>query len=194
MSLRSNACHAVGVIYFIFPRRNDMNVIVRHESTRKNAPVQITGSRWRMALAGTLALLAMSACAQAPERVGQAPIDIKGRWITESGNLEVEIAPCGDALCGTVVKVLANRAMGGDGAEMKPVDDRPALGMKILSEFKPQGDGEWRGSIYNRENGKTYRCVLAPLAADQLKVRGYVGLPLFGKTQVWHRVDATAKS
>lgn len=115
-----------------------------------------------------------------------------GRWLTESGNLEVEIAPCGQALCGTVVKVIANRSMSKPDAPMTPADNRSPLGMKILSDFVPSEDGEWRGHIFNRENGETYHCLMSLAAPDQLKVRGYKGLPLFGKTQIWHRVSVEA--
>jgi uncharacterized protein (DUF2147 family) len=111
-----------------------------------------------------------------------------GRWITESGNLEVEIAPCGEAVwCGTVVKVLANRSMSRPGEAMAPADPRSPLGMTLLSGLKPTGDGEFKGELYNRENGKLYSATVRPLAPAQLRVRGYVGLPLFGKTQVWRR-------
>jgi uncharacterized protein (DUF2147 family) len=110
-----------------------------------------------------------------------------GVWVTETGNLEVQLAPCGPAICGTVVKVLANRSMSGPGAEMVPADARPALGMKLLTDFTPSGEGEWKGQIYNRENGKTYSALMTHPAPDQLVIRGYVGLPLFGKTQVWRR-------
>jgi uncharacterized protein (DUF2147 family) len=114
-----------------------------------------------------------------------------GRWITESGNLEVELAPCGDALCGTVVRVLANRAMGGTpGQEMVPADARPALGMVILSQLRPSGEGEYSGTLYNRENAKSYGARLTLAAPGELLVRAYVGLPLFGKTQVWRRAAA----
>lgn len=110
-----------------------------------------------------------------------------GIWVTETGNLEVQLAPCGPAICGTVVKVLANRSMSGPGAEMAPADPRPVLGMTLLTDFKPSGEGEWKGQIYNRENGKTYSALMTHPAPDQLTIRGYVGLPLFGKTQVWRR-------
>jgi hypothetical protein len=56
---------------------------------------------------------------------------LSGRWITQSGNLEIEIAPCGDALCGTAVKVLANHSMSNAGAEMADTGI-PALGLKVL--------------------------------------------------------------
>ena len=115
-----------------------------------------------------------------------API---GRWLTDNGNLEVEISRCGEALCGTVVKVLANRSMSG-GGEMAAADNRSPLGMTILKDFAAAGGGEWQGEIYNRENAKTYSCKMSLSAPDRLTVRPYVALPLFGKTLTWTRVAA----
>jgi uncharacterized protein (DUF2147 family) len=112
-----------------------------------------------------------------------------GTWLTESGNLEIEIAPCGEALCGTVVAVRANRSMSNPDQEMKPVDGRSPMGMTILSELVPTGNGSWDGRIYNRENGKIYDCLMTPLSATQLQIRGYKFLPLIGKSQVWTRLD-----
>ncbi|MGR4870491.1 DUF2147 domain-containing protein [Variovorax sp. LARHSF232] len=118
-----------------------------------------------------------------------------GRWITESGNLEVEIAPCADAplLCGTVVRELAQRSMSAPGAPMDPADKRPVLGMKILTDLQPAGDEALRGQIYNRENGRHYSVNLAMDGPGQLLVRPYVVLPLFGKTQLWHRAAASSQ-
>jgi len=111
-----------------------------------------------------------------------------GRWVTESGNLEVEIAPCGDGWCGTVTRVMANRSMSAPGQDMEAADKRPALGMKILTGLKPSSDNSTlAGEIYNRENAKAYSVRLALDGPQQLQVRAYAGLPLFGKTQVWHR-------
>jgi uncharacterized protein (DUF2147 family) len=112
-----------------------------------------------------------------------------GRWLTHTGNLEIEIAPCGAALCGTVTKVLANRSMSGSG-EMVPADNRLPLGMKILKDFTPSGEGEWYGELYDRENAKTYSCKITLGGSDQLIVHPYVGLSIFGKTLIWKRVAA----
>ncbi len=126
-----------------------------------------------------LAALALSSLAHAGET---------GRWITASGNLEVEIAPCGGALCGTVVKVLANRSMmAGAGQAMQPLDDKPALGMQVLTDLRPVDGGKWQGRIYNRENGQTYDCLLALAGPDRLTVHAYQGTPAMGRTQVWQR-------
>ena len=134
------------------------------------------------------------ALALAPAAFAQSTLPHQGRWITESGNLEVDIAPCGEAFCGTVVKVLANRSMSG-GGELVQADARPAMGMKLLSDLRPSGEGELTGEIYNRENGKSYSTLLSVAGPNQLVVRSYVGLPMFGKTQVWQRVpDANAQA
>jgi uncharacterized protein (DUF2147 family) len=107
-----------------------------------------------------------------------------GLWLSASGNLQIELAPCGQALCGKVTKVLVNRTMAG-----APLDDAHSpLGMEILIDMKPTGNGAFRGSIYNRDNGKTYDCEIRSLSADRLKVRAYKLLPMFGKTQIWTRV------
>lgn len=147
------------------------------------------------ALAAVLLLTAVFA-AQAQS---SAATDPRGRWITANGNLEVEVAPCGTALCGTVTKVLGNRSMAPGGGDMQPADNRPVLGMTLLQDFKPvdatdpaRPPTEWAGQIYNRENGKTYSCNMsvstASNAAGELLLHAYVGLPLFGKTQRWVRV------
>ncbi len=157
-------------------------------------------SHRRAALAAGLALVFTTAQAQQHA----TPTDPRGRWITASGNLEVEIAPCGQALCGIVTQVLGSRSMSRNGEAMQPVDTRPALGMTLLKDFVPTTAApaggapvQWHGAIYNRENGKTYQCLMSlDAAADghtALVLHPYVGLPLFGKTQYWQRaVPATA--
>jgi uncharacterized protein (DUF2147 family) len=112
-----------------------------------------------------------------------------GRWATHTGNLEVEIAPCGPALCGTVTKVLGNRSMSSSG-QMAPADNRTPLGMVILKDFASSGDDAWYGELYSREEARTYSCKITLGGPDQLIVHPYVGLTIFGKTFIWKRVAA----
>ena len=123
---------------------------------------------------------------------------VLGRWTTASGNLEVDIAPCGQALCGTVTRVRGHRSMQREG-DMQAADARPVLGMRILSGLQvAEGDdptapdARWFGDIFNRENGRTYRCRIHLDAADPhaLVVRPHVFTPLFGQTQRWPRTRA----
>jgi uncharacterized protein (DUF2147 family) len=136
-----------------------------------------------------IALAAVASCALAG--AARAEPGERGRWLTESGNLEVEIASCGPALCGKVVRVLANRSMSDPTRTIQPAEGASPMGLTILSELTPIGVDEWQGRIYNRENGKTYDCRVKKVAPDRLSLRTYVLLPLFGRTQVWTRV-ATA--
>ncbi len=66
--------------------------------------------------------------------------------------------------------------------------DRPVKGMMILWQMR-KDDDEWSGGrILDPENGKVYRCTIKLAGGGQkLKVRGYVGVSLFGRTQVWER-------
>lgn len=65
---------------------------------------------------------------------------------------------------------------------------RKLMGMDIAWGFHYEGDKEWKGGkIYDPENGKTYSCKLSMNRTDRLKVRGYIGISLIGRTQIWER-------
>ena len=66
--------------------------------------------------------------------------------------------------------------------------DKPIVGMTILSGMKKEGDAWAGGEILDPKNGKTYRCKMT-LSEDgkSLKVRGFIGISLIGRTQTWHR-------
>lgn len=71
--------------------------------------------------------------------------------------------------------------------------DQPLVGMTILSGMKPekQESGEYSGGqILDPENGKIYKSKMA-LDDDgkKLNVRGYIGMPLLGRTQTWLRAE-----
>jgi uncharacterized protein (DUF2147 family) len=114
-----------------------------------------------------------------------APAGPEGRWLSGNGNVIVQIAPCGPALCGTIVKVLANRSMDTGAAPMAA--NTPGVGLKIMTGFRPQGAGHWVGRLYNRQNGKTYDSEISLASPDRMNVRAYVVLPIIGKSQVWRR-------
>jgi uncharacterized protein (DUF2147 family) len=66
--------------------------------------------------------------------------------------------------------------------------DKPMVGMKILWDIAKQGDGWSGGMILDPESGKTYNCSLAlENGGHKLKIRGFIGVSLFGRTQYWQR-------
>lgn len=61
-------------------------------------------------------------------------------------------------------------------------------GLIILNGFSFKSDNKWtEGQIYDPNNGKTYRCNLELINHEKLSVRGYTGIPLFGRTEIWTR-------
>ena len=62
-------------------------------------------------------------------------------------------------------------------------------GMEILWDLKKKSDTEYEeGKILNPKNGKIYDCFISLESPNKLKVRGYMGISLMGKTQYWHKV------
>lgn len=143
-------------------------------------------------IALTLALASAGAAAQA---TGPA-----GLWktIDDASKKEkslVRITDTGGVLTGRIEKLLDPA----DGAA--PVCDRctderkdqPVVGLTIIRNAKPAGDdkGLWDGGdILDPANGEVYKVRLKPLAGGkQLEVRGYIGMPMFGRSQTWIRVE-----
>lgn len=71
----------------------------------------------------------------------------------------------------------------------KKLRNREILGLEILKKFSfDSKKNKWiNGTIYNPEDGKTYKCLMELLDDNTLKVRGYIGFSLIGKTQIWER-------
>jgi uncharacterized protein (DUF2147 family) len=139
------------------------------------------------------ALTLASACAFAqmtPEGTWHSVDDATGK---PKGEIKIATNASG-ALSGVVEKSLA--------AEPSPelncvkcTDDRkdkPKLGMEIIrGGKKAEGKDVWDGGkILDPENGKEYSLRMTPIeGGKKLEVRGYIGSPLFGRTQTWLRVQ-----
>lgn len=67
--------------------------------------------------------------------------------------------------------------------------DQPILGMDILTGLE-KDDDEWSGGkILDPKNGKEYKCYIKLLDENTLKLRGYIGISLIGRTAIWKRAD-----
>jgi len=114
-----------------------------------------------------------------------------GTWLTQKGDARIRVAPCGKALCGTVVwtKDAVDPATG-----KPPVDDknpdpakrgRKIVGLTIFAMTK-DANGVWAGGIYNSDDGQTYAGRLLTLGDNQLQVNGCAGAVCGG--EVWTKV------
>lgn len=66
--------------------------------------------------------------------------------------------------------------------------DKPILGFVIIRGLKKDDDEYNGGKITDPKNGKTYKCYITLEEKDKLKIRGYIGISLLGRTQYWVRV------
>jgi uncharacterized protein (DUF2147 family) len=130
---------------------------------------------------------------------------VMGTWLTQSGVAQVKIAPCADpktgAICGTVVGLINPKGPNGNVVAPETVTDyrnpdpalrsRKMLGMPLIWGFKTGSDANTfeDGKIYNGENGKIYSANISLQPDGKLRLRGYVGSPMFGETQVWTRIS-----
>ena len=119
-----------------------------------------------------------------------SPDSAVGRWRTQTRNGIVEVERCGASICG--------RLLSSDGLrtnpDMRDINNKDAnlrgrklLNLQVLSGFT-RGDAEWTGgTIYNGEDGGTYKATVTPIDADHLKVKGCIIWPLC-KSQTWTRI------
>ena len=65
----------------------------------------------------------------------------------------------------------------------------PILGMNILTGLQKEGK-EWSGGkILDPKNGKEYKCYIQLLDENTLKIRGYIGFSVFGRTAIWKKAS-----
>lgn len=68
--------------------------------------------------------------------------------------------------------------------------NQPIIGLVIMSGLTPKEHQWGNGAILDPQNGKSYHCAVRTLEnGKKLNVRGYMGLPLLGRSQTWERVD-----
>ena len=119
---------------------------------------------------------------------------IEGRWLSGDGDGWIEITLEGDSLVGRIAGSPNDRR--GDAPRYDRLNPDPALrgrplkGLTIMSGFQYETDGRWvDGRIYDPNSGNTYKGTIQQVDANTLKLRGYVGISLFGRTETWTRDD-----
>ena len=125
---------------------------------------------------------------------------ILGVWNTSDNKAQVEIFKVNEKFHGKIIKLKEpdwppndEHGMGG-----KPKSDRnnpdpklraqPIIGLEFMHGFAYAGKKRWEsGKVYDPESGKTYKCKLTLTSTNRLEVRGFIGISLIGRTEVWTR-------
>ncbi len=68
--------------------------------------------------------------------------------------------------------------------------DQPVIGMIFMWGLKKAGADYSGGEILDPDNGKVYKSKISLIdGGKRLDVRGYLGMPMFGRSQVWLRQE-----
>lgn len=119
-----------------------------------------------------------------------------GVWEPSNGKARVKIEKIGEKYYGKIVWLKEPN----DPNTGKPKVDKnnpdaslrtvPLKGYRMLKDFKFLGNNQWdSGTIYDPENGSTYKCVIKMINNNTLDIRGYIGVEALGRTDVWKRLS-----
>lgn len=117
---------------------------------------------------------------------------ILGEWYSENNESLIEIYKTGNKFFGKIIWLKEPLRDGKPKIDDKNPDvklrERPIIGLVILRDFVFDGKEEWAdGKIYDPKSGKTYSCYMELENKDKLKIRGYIGISLIGRTTYWTR-------
>jgi uncharacterized protein (DUF2147 family) len=105
-----------------------------------------------------------------------------GLWLTADGNGVIRMAPCGIAMCASIVGI--GRVNRGE-PPPRDFDGHSECGLTIMDDLTETQPGVWHGHILNPESGGHYDARVWLDARGRLKLRGYLDIPLLGETQTW---------
>ena len=121
---------------------------------------------------------------------------ILGNWQTGNKLAKVQIYKSGDKYFGKIIWLKEpNDKEGKPKTDIlnpdKKLQQRPLMGLLMLKDFVYDEDYVWKGGeIYDPKSGKTYSCkITLKDNGKTLNVRGYIGISLLGRTDVWTRAD-----
>jgi uncharacterized protein (DUF2147 family) len=120
---------------------------------------------------------------------------IVGNWKTAPGTAIIQIYKAADgSYQGKIIKTTPKPddkdVLTVDKNNPKPeLKSRPIVGLMILKDFKYDGEEWGDGTIYDPKNGKDYSCKMWLEDKNTLKIRGYIGISLFGRTEIWTKVE-----
>lgn len=127
--------------------------------------------------------------------LGQENDAVLGKWENPTGEGRIEIFKKGGGYFGKLYWLKEpNNDQGTPKLDVKNPDylkrSRPVKDLVILTNFSYKGKSLWAdGEIYDPKTGKTYQCKMTMKDPNMLSIRGYVGISLLGRSEVWTRVE-----
>ena len=121
--------------------------------------------------------------------------EVFGKWYSmdgDSGEKEsiIEVYEENGKVYGKIIQLLQEEDQGKVCEECTGKDkNQPIEGLVIIRGLTKDGDEYSDGKILDPKNGKLYKCYISLEGANKLKLRGYIGFSLIGRTEYWQRVS-----
>lgn len=117
---------------------------------------------------------------------------VLGEWLTAEGTSKILIYKCGEEYCGKISWLKEPEKDGKPRVDEKNPEERlrsqPLLGLVILRGFAFDGEDTWKGGkIYDPKSGNDYSAKMTLADPKTLNLRGYILVPLLGRTETWTR-------
>jgi uncharacterized protein (DUF2147 family) len=133
-------------------------------------------------------------CSVSLALAGGSPV---GKWKTIDDETKkeksiVEVYEANGKIFGRILQLLQEKDGGASKLCTKcPGSDlnKPMIGLVFVKDLKADGDEYTGGTILDPNNGKVYKCKMEVIeGGSKMKVRGFLGVSLLGRTQIWHKV------
>ena len=126
----------------------------------------------------SIASLAALAALAAPAAAAKSPLE--GRW--KNGKMEIVIAPCGAALCGTVVKASPRQQ-----AKAERGSDTDLIGARLITDIRATGSKRYSARVFLADRNRHAKGTIHQVSTNRLAVKGCM-LGLICKSADWDRV------
>lgn len=118
---------------------------------------------------------------------------VVGEWVNATGEAHVDIVKRNNKYFGKIVWLKNPKdEHGATKTDQKNPNEslksKPILGLEILKDFVFDGEKWTDGKIYDPKSGKTYSCNITLKSDGDLNIRGYIGLSIIGRSEVWKKV------
>ncbi len=123
-----------------------------------------------------------------------------GIWEPSHGKAKVKVEKIGEKYYGKIVWLReaidpeTNKPKLDKNNPDENLQNKPLRGYRILKDFQFTDKNEWtEGTIYDPENGNTYSCIIKMTDENTLDIRGYIGVSVLGRTDIWKRLKMPSK-
>jgi uncharacterized protein (DUF2147 family) len=132
----------------------------------------------------SVAGLAVPAQVRAADQLGEQ--NIVGEWWTEGRTGRVTFFKAKTGTYSGRLTWSSNPRQDKENDDPK-LQTREVVGILLIWKLKYEEAEYVDGFVYNPEDGGTYRIEVESIDRNSIKVRGYMGISLFGQSQIWKR-------